>query len=65
MKVFVLNFFILVVYIFGVSCFSEKLTGNDEYGLQKIGLWIFCIVGHIYSNLVYALYSSNKTSQLN
>ena len=65
LKICRVNSCILAVYVYGISCLPERLTGHDEYGLSKLLLWILSILVHIYLVFAYTLYYSKKTFEKN
>ena len=62
-KIFTVHALVLIAYMIFVINYSKLLTGNDEYGLEQIGLGILFIVGHIIIGFVHGLFIMPKKRQ--
>ncbi|PWJ35049.1 hypothetical protein BC781_11090 [Sediminitomix flava] len=57
---FVINFVILIGYIFVLTQFQLSFLGHDEYGLAKLFLIISVISIHITAVFVFAIFKYRR-----
>ncbi|SEM23601.1 hypothetical protein SAMN05661044_04609 [Olivibacter domesticus] len=54
--IFAIHIGMFVIYMTFLYYYAELLAGHDEYGLEKVGLYILFIVSHIYIGFFYGVY---------